>query len=72
MNRNRRTIGEDKAGFPGTGGDFSPTDQADEPDVEGHGGPSEPLHRRPPVTGDTGEGVVRDEQLGPRDAEDGI
>jgi len=63
MNRNPRTSGELKRGFPGTGGDVrGPVGEPDEPDVQGHKVPGpETLHRRPPVTGGTGEGVAGDD-----------
>jgi hypothetical protein len=70
MNRRPRTGGELKTGFPGTGGDVRP-DDIDERDVEGHrAGTPEPLHRRPPMTGGTGEGAAED--VGPDDAEGDI
>jgi len=60
MNRKPRTGGELKSGYPGTGGDARPDDPGEQ-DVEGHRAPTpDALHRRPPMTGGTGEGVVED------------
>ena len=72
MRGNRRTTGEYKAGFPGTGGDVTPKGDEDELDVEGHGGPQESLHRRPPLSGGTGEGAVPTDRgsLKPTDTND--